>query len=609
LKGTPITVQSYRETQENIGEQFARTENYLALTGLLILVLGGVGVWNVARAFVEQKRKSVAVLKCLGAGGTRIISVYMLQILTLGLVGSGFGVFLAQLGLWFTRSRFAETLPEKMSYTVNAWTAVQGIILGVAISILFSALPLLQVRNIKPKLLLRDENNERLRRLDPIRLVLGAVSLAALLGLAVWQAGSFKIGAYFLGGLAATAGVLYLAALVLTVLLRRMRVFGSFSLRQAVNSLYRPGNQTRIILLAVGLGAFVVLAVQSLQANLIREFDFARNQRLPSLFFVDIQKSQIDELVRLIEERVGEQVESAPTVRARISHVNGQGFDFQQREVRQQQGQIGREFAITYRQMLDANESILDGEWWNGEPADIPQVSVEDEMAKRLKIGVGDSMTFDISGRKITAQVANIRKIDLRNTRTAFVFVFRPGTLESAPQTFAATVLTRVPPTERQRLQRDLLDRFPNIQIFDVADIVEAVQKLVNNFVLAISFVGSFVVLAGILILMGSTALTKSQRIYENAIMKTLGAKRLTLATILFGEYGLLGTLAGFIAAGFAVVLSWAVSTYVFEIDWEFDAGLMATGVFATVVIVVTVGCLSSFDVLFRKPLSTLRSQ
>src|SRR5688500_16655646 len=132
LKGTTVTVQSYRETQENLGEQFTRTENYLSLTGLLILVLGGVGVWNVARAFVEQNRKSVAVLRCLGASGSTIITVYLLQILTLGLVGSGFGVFLAQLGLWFTRSRFAETLPEKMSYTVNAWTAVQGIILGVA---------------------------------------------------------------------------------------------------------------------------------------------------------------------------------------------------------------------------------------------------------------------------------------------------------------------------------------------------------------------------------------------------------------------------------------------------------------------------------------------
>lgn len=610
LQGTTLSVQSYREAQENLGEQFTRTENYLSLTGLLILVLGGVGVWNVARAFVEQKRKSVAVLKCLGAGGTRIISVYLLQILTLGLVGSIFGVLLAQLGLWLVRWRFIDALPEKMTYSVNLWTAVQGILLGVAISILFSALPLLQVRNIKPRLLLRDENNVNLRKLDPTKWIFGALSLGGLLALAVWQAGSIKVGAFFLAGLAATSGMLYLAALLLTLLLRRLKVLGSFSLRQAVNSLYRPGNQTRIILLAVGLGAFVVLAVQSLQTNLVREFDFTRNQRLPSLFFVDVQKSQIDGLVRLIEERIGEKAEATPTVRARISHVNGQGFDFQQREVRQQQGQIGREFAVTYRPNMDANESLLDGEWWSGsDEAAVPQVSVEEEMAGRLKIGVGDSITFDISGRKITAQVANIRKIDLRNTRTAFVFVFRPGVLDAAPQTFAATVLTRVPPTERQRLQRDALGLFPNIQIFDVADLVATVQKLVSNFVLAISFVGSFVILSGILILIGSIALTKSQRIYENAILKTLGARRLTLASILLGEYGLLGILAGMIGSGFAVLLSWAVSRFVLEIEWTFDASLLIVGVLATAAIVVVVGCLASFDVLFRKPLATLRSQ
>lgn len=608
LKGTTLSVQSYRETQENLGEQFARTENYLALTGLLILVLGGIGVWNVARAFVEQKRRTVAVLKCLGAGGTRIISVYLLQILTLGVVGSFFGVVLAQIGLWIVRLQFIDTLPAKMSYSIGPWTAAQGILLGVAISILFSALPLLQIRNIKPRLLLRDENNVNLRRLDPTKWIFGALSLIALLGLAVWQAGSLKVGAFFLGGLGATALVLYITALVLTVFLRRFRVFGSFSFRQAINSLYRPGNQTRIILLAVGLGAFVVLAVQSLQANLVREFDLARNQRLPSLFFIDVQKSQIGELVNIIEERVGEKAEAIPTVRARISHVNGQPFDFQNPEVRQQRGQIGREFAVTYRPNLDENETVIEGAWWSGD-ASVPQVSVEEEMARRLNVGVGDSITFDISGRKITAQVANIRKIDLRNTRTVFIFVFRPGVLEAAPQTFAATVLTRVPPTERQRLQRQVVGLFPNIQIIDVADIVAAVQKLVNNFVLAISFVGSFVILSGILILIGSIALTKSQRIYENAILKTLGASRMTLAAILFGEYGLLGILAGLIGAGFAIVLSWAVSRFVIDVEWEFDPLLMAGGVVLTAMVVVLVGCLTSFDVLFRKPLSTLRSQ
>jgi putative ABC transport system permease protein len=610
LKGTILTVQSYRETQENLSEQFTRTENYLSLTGLLILVLGGVGVWNVARVFVEQKRKSVAVLKCLGASGTRIITVYLLQILTLGLVGSLFGVFLAQCFLWFAKYRFNDALPASMSYGVDVSTAWQGVLLGVLISLLFSALPLLQVRNIKPRLLLHDATGEKMRRLDLTKTIFGAVSIIGLLGLSAWQAGSWKVGAFFLAGLGATSAVLYLSAIVLTFVLKKFRQFGSFSVRQAINSLYRPGNQTRIILLAVGLGAFVVLAVQSLQSNLVREFDFTRNQTLPSLFIIDVQKSQVDELRSILEEKTGEPAQTLPMIRARIAFVNGQPIDFSSRETRQQRGQIGREFAVTYRPNLDSNETVIAGDWWQEkEISDVPEVSVEEEMAMRLGVKVGDSITFDISGRQITVRVANVRKIDLRNTRTVFIFVFAPGVLETAPQTFAANVLKKLPETERQRLQRNIIDKFPNVQIFDVADIVAAVQKLIDNFVLAISFVGSFVILSGMLILIGSIALTKSQRIYENAVLKTLGAKRMTLATILFTEYGLLGFLAGIIGAGFAVLLSFAVSKYIFDINWEFDLSLTVLGVLITAFLVTAVGAIASFDVLFRKPLTTLRSQ
>jgi putative ABC transport system permease protein len=498
-----------------------------------------------------------------------------------------------------------------MVYTISLSSAAQGIVLGVMISLLFSLLPLLQVRNIKPRLLLRDENNASLRRLDPAKWLVGALSLSTLLGLAVWQAGSLKIGAFFLGGLALSTGSLYLAGIVLTRVLKGATRFSSFSLRQAVNSLYHPGNQTRIVLLAVGLGAFVVLTVQSLQTNLLREFDFANNQRLPTLFFVDIQKSQAEPLKNLIRERTGEDAEVTPTVRARIAFINGNAFDFSQREVRQQQGQIGREFAVTYRPNLDQNESIVDGQWWSGEapPDGVPEVSVEEDMAETLKVGPGDSITYDISGRKITARVANVRHIDLRNTRTAFIFVFRPGVLEKAPQSFAATVLSRISATERQRLQRDALAQFPNVQIFDVADILSTVQRLVNNFVLAVTFVGSFVVLSGILILIGSIALTKSQRVYENAVLKTLGAKRAALATILIAEYGLLGLLAGFIGAVFALGMSYGVSEFVFNIKWWFSPSVYAIGIAGTCLLVMVVGALASFDVLFRKPLATLRSQ
>jgi putative ABC transport system permease protein len=610
LKGTTINVRTYRETEERLGEQFSRTENYLSLTGLLILVLGGVGVWNVSRAFVEQKRRTVAILKCLGAGGNRIITVYLLQILVLGLLGSLFGVVFAQSVLLWVGQSFAEELPNNMSFIVSADAVAQGVALGILISALFSALPLLQIRNIKPRLLLRDENNVNIRRLDRAKWAFGAFSLLGLLGLAVWQAGSLQVGAFFLAGLALTSLVLLAAAAVLTRALRTAKPLGPFAFKQAVNSLYRPGNQTRVILLAVGLGAFVVLAVQSLQTNLVREFDLTRNQRLPTLFFIDIQKSQIDGLVNMVRESVGEDPEATPTVRARISHINGKPFDFGNPEVRRMQGRIGREFAVTYRPQLDRNETVIAGRWWGPEPSvEIPEVSVEESMAESLGAVPGDSITFDISGRKLTARVANIRDIDLRNTRTAFVFVFRPGALEKAPQSYAATTLKRIGATDRQRLQRDVIGTYPNVQVFDVADIVETVQQLVNNFVIAVSFVGSFVILSGLLILIGSVALTKSQRVYENAILKTLGADRKALAAILVTEYGLLGMLSGIIGAAFAAALSYAMSAYVLNIEWEFDPVLTVTGAAVTAMVVLIVGVVSNFDVLLKKPLGILRSQ
>lgn len=607
LKGTTITVNSYREQQENLGEQFARTENYLALTGLLILVLGGVGVFNVARAFVEQRRKTVAVLKCLGASGNRVISVYLLQIFALGVFGSVLGIVIAQLTLYFARWQFADVLPDKMTYGVGLSTALSGLVLGVFISLLFSGLPLLQIRSIKPKLLLRDENNASLGRLDPLKWLIAGLSLAALLGIAVWQAGSLRVGIVFLAGLGIATVVLYLAAAALMLLLRRLRSFGPFAVRQGLNSLYRPGNQTRVILLAIGLGAFVMLAVQSVQTNLILEFDFTNNQKLPSLFFVDIQKSQIDELRTILTQRTGEKPESIPTVRARIANVNGEPFDFQNREVRQQQGQIGREFAVTYRDNIDENEKLTAGTWWRDDGE--PQVSVESGMANTLKIAVDDSLTFDVSGRKVTARVVNVREIDLRKTRTAFVFVFKPGLLENAPHSYGASVLNHIPATDRQRLQRDLIEKFPNVQIFDVDDILNTVKRLIANFVIAISFVGSFVILSGILILIGSVALTKSQRVYENAVMKTLGAKRVHLATILAAEYGILGTMAGLIGAVFAALMSFAVCRFVLDIKWEPDWMSLIAGIGATALIVLIVGVISSFDVLFKRPLATLRSQ
>jgi putative ABC transport system permease protein len=604
-----VAVRSYKEAQENTSESFNRAENFLSLTGLVILVLGGIGVWNVTRVFVEQKKQSIAVLKCIGATGTGVTLAYLLQILTLGLLGSAFGVLLAQLALFAIKQNFADDLPPAMTYNLQPAAISQGFLLGLAVSALFAALPLLEIRQIKPRLLLRDGTNEALRKFAPVNFLVGVFVVAGLLLLAVWQANSWRIGTYFLIGLAVTAGVLYLAAFVLTKLLRTLRGVSVFALRQSINSLSRPGNQTRVILMAVGLGVFVVLSVQSLQSNLLKEFDLTRTGSLPTLFLIDIRRNQAEQLKEFLKQETGETVEYIPAVRGRIAAINDQPIDIEQREIRQQSGQIGREYVLTYRQNLVGEEQVTAGQFWDATASSEPEVSLEEGLRDALKVNVGDTITFDISGQRITAKVTSFRRLDVRNTRSTFLIVFRPGVLENAPQTLLAPLYTSFSAETKRGLQRKLVDQFPNISAIDTSDAVTAIKKLVDNITLAVSFVGGFVFLSGALILIGSIALTKFQRIYENAVLKTLGAKRNTLLLILLAEYSLLGLLAGVVGAVAATGLSYVVANYVFKIIWRPDWTLLSVGLLVTVLLVTIVGAISSFDVLLRKPLATLRSQ
>jgi putative ABC transport system permease protein len=604
-----VNVRSYRDSEESLSAQFSRAENYLSLTGLVVLVLGGIGVSSVTRVFVEQKRKTIAVLKCVGATGLRLTAAYLAQVLALGAAGSLLGVALAKAALLFARSRFAESLPPNLSYDLQPGAVVQGLGLGLLISLLFSALPLLRIRRIRPNMLLRDAAEEEPRRwLDLGRAAVAGLVLAGLVFLTSWQAGSVRVGVVFLLGLGATALLLYAAAWLLVFLVRRARGLGTFAVRQAINSMHRPGNQTRVIVMAVGLGAFLVLSVQSLQSSLLDEFDVARRGALPSMYLIDVQRDQV-EGVRGLVEKAGGSAELIPTVRARIVAVNGQEIDLEAAGVRGERGRLGREYVTTYRPRLEYNETLVAGRFWDETPSDEPEVSLEEGMRGTGGIDLGGTMTFDIQGRKITARVTSFRRVDWRNSRTGFLVLFRPGALERAPQMFVGAVDAPSAEPERSRLQRAIVDAYPNVSVIDVADIVRGVGRILSNITLAVSFIGGFVFLSGALILVGSIAMTKFQRVYEAAVLKTLGAKRRVLLTIMLAEYGLLGLVAGLVGAAAANGLSYAVARYVFDVQWGFSAALNAVGVAATVLLVGAVGALSSLDVLTRKPLSILRSQ
>jgi putative ABC transport system permease protein len=610
MVGNLYNVRSYKESEENLGEQFRRAENYLSLTGLVVLVLGGIGVSSVTRVFIEQKKRTIAILKCVGGTGKRLTAAYLAQVVVLGVTGSVFGVALAKLGLMFAGARFAESLPPGVSYELNAGAVAQGAGLGLLVSVLFSALPLLRIRHIKPNTLLREaEESSPRRRFDPLRWGVAACVVVGLAALTSWQAGSARVGIFFLAGLGLTAALLYAAAWALISLVRRARHLNSFAVRQAVNSLHRPGNQTRVIVMAVGLGAFLVMAILSLQSNLLDEFDLTKRGNIPNMFLIDVQKDQVEGVREIVGRSTGKSAELIPTVRARIAAVNGREVDLEAAEMRRERGRLGREYVVTYRPRLEYNEEVVAGKFWDESPSAEPEVSVEEGMRGVAGLDVGGTLTFDIQGRKITARVTSVRRVDWRNSRTGFLVLFRPGALESAPQTFVGAI--DGPPGEpaRSRFQRELVDRYPNVSVIDVADIVRGVNRILSNITLAVSFIGGFVLLSGVLILVGSIAMTKFQRVYEAAVLKTLGAKRKVLLAVMLVEYGLLGLVAGVIGALASNALSYAVARYVFEIPWKFASGVNLWGVAATVLLVGAVGALSSFDVLTRKPLGILRAQ
>ena len=609
LKNSLVNVRSYRESQENLNEQLTNAENYSSLTGLVILVLGGIGISSVTRVFIDQKKKTIAVLKCVGGTGGKITLVYLAQIIALGVAGSLLGVALGKVALYFISVYLADSLPSYMSYRLSMRAITQGLGVGVVISVLFSALPLLRIRRIKPNMLLREDAGVERRRVDLFRWAAAVAVVFGLIILVSWQAGSIRVGLFFLAGLAATAGALHGAATLLIALVRRAKPVSSFALKQAINSLYRPGNQTRVIVMAVGLGVFLVAAIQSIQSNLAREFDMSLRGRLPSMFLINVQKDQEEGVRRIVEEESGETPALVPTLRARIVAINGAEVDLDQTELRRDRGRLGREYVVTYRPNIEENEQITAGEFWDSTASAEPEVSVEESMKGLAGLDVGGNMTFDIAGRKITARVTSLRRVDWRNSRTGFMVLFRPGVLENAPQTLISPINGPADEAARARFQRTLTDQYPNISIIDVSDIVRSVKRVLNTISLVISFIGGFVFVSGALILTGSIAMTKFQRVYEAAVLKTLGAKRKTLLVILLAEYGLIGLVAGLIGSAAAVALSYATTRFLFDIPWSFTPEINLAAIAATVLLVVVVGALSTLDVLSRKPLAILRAQ
>jgi putative ABC transport system permease protein len=626
-----VQARSYRSTEDDIGEDLMRAENYLSLVGFVMVVLGGIGVWSVTRVFVKQKIRSVAILKCVGATANQILATYVAQVLLLGICGSLLGVAIAGLAIAAIPASAAAAFGN-VPYGLTVSAALQGMAVGLLVSLLFSLVPLLEVRRVKPLLLLRSLDTAAaprpvarswrdamlpawVRTADPVQIGAAAIVTAALVALAAWQASSIRVALIVCGGFAGIALVLHGAGALLVRAVRPLAAAPYFPLRHAVGSLRRPGNQTRVILLAVGLGSFFVLGVRALQANLLEQFSIQLQRGGADMFLIDIQQDQAAGVREFFRDGAIGDPRLIPVLRARLTAVRGSETNLESYADVRGRGSLSREFVITYRDHLEPNETLLEGEFWTGKPplaADAPEleVSIEKNIRDRSRIRLGDLLRFDVLGRVVQARVTSVREVEWSDARNGgFMFVFRPGPLERAPHTYFATLRAPAEPAARARFQRDLITRYPNISAIDVREVLASIQGVVDNVTFAISIVGTVALVSGALILIGAVAMTKFQRVYEAAILRTLGASTRLLGTMLALEYSALGLIAGLIGASGALALSWAVCRYVFEIDWTPAPGLMAAGAVATAALVGVIGIAASADVLRKKPLATLRAE
>jgi putative ABC transport system permease protein len=605
-------VRSYKATEDDIGEDFTRAENYLSLVGLVIVILGGIGVSSVTRVFVQQKLRSIAILKCLGGRSRQLLTIYMTQVVVLGLAGSAFGVVLAAGAIASIPSTLAAATPGlAISYSLTWGAVLQGFGIGLLVSLLFSLVPLLEVRHVKPSLLLRDEVSGR--GWDPVQILVTIGVVAGLVAVTIWQAGSAEIGWVVAGGFAAAAVVLHLAGSLLIRVITPLAQTTWFPLRHAVLQLSRPGSQARVVLLAVGLGSFFIVGVRSLQETLVREFTINLSPDMPDMFMLDVQQDQVAGMTGLLkqwQQPGAPEPRLLPVLRARVTGVRGSEVSLENYEDVRGRGSLAREYTITYRSALERNERVVAGSFWDATSSETPEVSIEESLRERFRINVGDLVRFDVLGKAIEAKVTSVRHIEWSDSRAGgFMFVFRPGVLDRAPHGFISFFRGPVDGGERARLQGEVVTRYPNVSVIDGREMLTTMRTVVDNVTLAVTIVGSLVVLSGLLILIGAVAMTKFRRMYDAAIFKTLGATRRTIASVLLLEYGVLGALSGTIGSVGAIALTWAMSRYALDIPWSPLPLVSLTGIAVSAVLVAAVGVTASWEVLQHKPLATLRAE
>ena len=595
-----------RNGAPGVSEFVDRLGAFLVLVGLSGLAVGGVGVSSAVQSYLSGKTSVIATLRTLGAERRTIFQTYFLQIGALAILGVMLGVALGTILPALFAPLIEANLPIPAEFAVYPAPLFEAALYGLLTAFIFTLWPLARTENIRAATLFRDAL-ETGRKLPAARYLFTiAAALALLLAAATWFSGTWRLTLMTAGGIAGALLLLAVTAQIIRVLSKRGKslAHGHPKLRWALSAISGTREGAASIILSLGLGLSVLAAVGQIDGNLRNAITGNLPEVAPSYFFVDIQKDQIDGYTQRLEnDPAVRRIQSAPMLRGIITKINGKPA----RETAGRHWVLEGDRGVTYSEQMPENTRLTQGNWWPRNYTGTPLISFAAEEAEEMGLKIGDTMTINILGRDITGTLTNFREVDFSSAGIGFILSMNPQALAGAPHSFISTVYAEE--QAEAEILRDLASRYPNITAIRVRDAIDRVADALGSLAAATSYGAAVTILTGFLVLLGAAAAGTRARIYEAAVLKTLGASRRSIVGSFVIRSLLLGLCAGLVALACGIASGWAVSHYIldtsFSIIWPSALGIIVGGVAATSI----ASLVFIWGPLNAKPSNILRTQ
>ncbi|MEE4012972.1 ABC transporter permease [Roseibium sp. FZY0029] len=604
-------IRSRANASPGLQRSIDRFAQFLTLVGLTALVVGGVGVANAIRAYLETKREVIASLKCLGSTGGFVFKIYLVQMLVLALLGIAVGLALGALIPFAAAAALAPVLPVKLAASIYPAELALGLVYGLLTALAFAIWPLGRAHDVPPTALFRDIVTGGAKLPRKRYLVATGVTVLALAAIAILLAHDQRMAGIYIAASAAAFMLLVLVARGIMAVARRLPSVRSTELRLAIANIHRPGALTPSVVLSLGLGLSLLVALALIDGNLRRELTATIADKAPSFFFIDIQSHERDAFEALLKtEAPAANLQSVPMLRGRIVSLNGIAAD---KFVPAQEGSgwvLRGDRGITYDANLPKNSKLEQGAWWPEDYSGIPLVSFDSEAATDLGLKIGDQITVNVLGREITAEIANTRTVEWQSLAINFVMVFSPNTFAGAPHAHLMTLGwdNDVPEEKELGLLKTVSNAFPTVTAIRVKDAISQVNDLVAQLAWAIRGASSITLIASVLVLAGALAAGHRSRIYDAVILKTIGATRARLIFAYALEYAILGLATAVFALLAGGVAAWYVITQIMDGSFVMMPVTAAGAALVALVLTVGFGLIGTWRVLGEKPAPVLRN-